>query len=440
MPASAHQASSTSSTDSDASLRILLDNVRTLAGEEMIQLDHSKGKNALFNELQERVNAVASTLNETDSQLARSLVSLLTHSHRLAQLQPDSLSLPTQSTEENADWESSNIYDTLDRQVSHLKARRADEEENSSDRNLLDENARERVERALLWNRIDEDLETVSRLCRQRIGAVDPFADVQDDNLRTIGRDRTISFSLPPEYDPADFEPPEYQYRTSYDYPPSFSEKEKDKRSLTLDDTASITNSIHQRSSTASTHDEKMRLDFEAITMAIDRLYLVAPQLHNQRVELRAKKREEMERAAKAKSSSSRAKSSTPRGQRSRSGSGVASGDERLSGSGSGTKGKGKMKEADDFDSMLSLIGKASSRRMNDQAVVLSDDLRERMMKARIVDDENVSHFYLSMVYWITDDLSSVRNSFINWPRIPMQDDYIIKMRSCLTLRSSKTL
>lgn len=395
MPASALHAAS-AGIESDGSLQILLDNLRNAAGDEMIQLGQSgnatEGKNSLLNELQERVNTVATTLDETDARLARALVSLLAHSHRLTQLQPDSLSTPLESSglEELGvpDWESSNIYDTLDRQVSNLKARRADEEETST--RQLDDGARTRVERALLWNHIDEDLEVVSRLCRQRIAAADPFADELGDDAHTIGRERAISPGAPPEYDHADFELPEYQHRASYDYPPSF--KEKEKRRVMPDDTASVS-TIQQRFSMA---DEKMRLDLEAVTMAIDRLYMVAPQLHNQRVELRAKKREEMERAAKAATTTStRGKSLTPSGQRSRSGSGVASGEEKLNRSGSGTKGKGRMKEGDDLESMLSLIGRASSRRMNDQAVTLSEEMRDRMRKARMEDDENVRHNYL---------------------------------------------
>lgn len=49
--------------------------------------------------------------------------------------------------------------------------------------------------------------------------------------------------------------------------------------------------------STSQPPDEKMRLELEGMTVAIERLYAVAPQLGNQRVELKAAKRQELELA-----------------------------------------------------------------------------------------------------------------------------------------------
>jgi hypothetical protein len=324
-----------------------------------------------MNELQSRINSIANTLDNSDAQLARSLVSLLAHAERLSQLQPDSLHIPEDSSTAPWDTYTYSIYDTLDRQVSHLKARRNEEEGSTSADGKVEPKVT--VERALLWNRIDQDLEIVSRLCRERM---DPFRDEVQ-----VG-ERAISPSLPPQYDPADFELPEY--RMSYEYPPSFTD-EKEKKSLAKLGIA--TDTAQARPSTASAHDEKMRLDFEAVTMAIDRLYLVAPQLHNQRVELKKKKLEEMERAAKS-TGKSKVKGSTTA-----SGTDLAVGERGdLSRQGSGSKAKGKQRgEVEELESMLSLIGKASSRRMNDQAVVISDDMKWRLQKARQQDDEKVS-------------------------------------------------
>jgi ubiquitin-protein ligase E3 D len=392
-PTTAHASTSQGMVNADTSsaLQTVLHNLRPLAGEEqgMVQLNPILGdnRNALMNELQTRVHAIATTLDESDAHLVISLVSLLSHAGRLAQLQqPGLLSQPDEGQYDAAGWQEphqSSIFDTLDRQVSHLKARRADEEGDLNDGEGPIA-ARRKVERTLLWDRIDEDLEEVSRLCRLRMMAIDPFSDVAAE------AHHAMSPSLPPEYDPADFEPPEY--RMSYDYPRHLAgEKEKERHKLSMEK-----GDHPPLSATSTTHDEKMRLDFEAVTMAIDRLYLVAPQLHNQRVELKKKKVEEMKRASQAidASTSQKIRNGLNSGERSRSGSSAEIGGEGLERKRTQTKGKGKQAAHDDLselDSMLSLIGKASSRRMNDQAVVMSDEMKYRLQIARLQDDENVS-------------------------------------------------
>lgn len=372
--------------DTTIALQTIVNNLRTLAGEEqgMIQLNPVLGdnRNALISELQTRVHSIARTLDESDAHLVISLVSLLSHAERLAQLQqPGLLNQPDDAQYDATEWQEpqySSIFDTLDRQVSDLKARRAVEDMDDGEGPAA---ARQKVERTLLWDRIDEELEEVSRLCRLRMMAIDPFSDATGDVTRAM------SPSLPPEYDPADFEPPEY--RTSYENPRFMAaEKEKQKHSLERGD--------QPLSATATTQDEKMRLDFEAVTKAIDRLYLVAPQLHNQRVELKQRKLEELERASKAvdATKSPKALNGLSSAQRSRSGSSAETGVDEATRKRTQSKGKGKQAaydELEELDSMLSLIGKASSRRMNDQSVVMSEDMKYRLQIARRQDDENVS-------------------------------------------------
>jgi len=381
--------------DTTSALQTVLGNLRSLAGEQqgMVQLNPVMGdnRNALVNELQSRVHSVAATLDESDAHLAISLVSLLSHAERLVQLQrPGLLTQPEGGQYSTAEWHEphqTSIFDTLDRQVSHLKARRVDEEGDLNDGDGAVA-ARRKVERTLLWDRIDEDLEEVSRLCKLRMMAIDPFNDATGQPTRTM------SPTLPPEYDPADFELPEY--RMSYDYPHHLTgEKEKQGRQkLSVE-----RNDGHRPvSATSASHDEKMRLDFEAVTMAIDRLYLVAPQLHNQRVELKKKKVEELERASKAvdPSSSQKALNGSGIDQRSRNGSAAEIGadglERRRTQAPHRVKGKQTAHdERSELESMLSLIGKASSRRMNDQAVTMSDEMKQKLQIARREDDENVS-------------------------------------------------
>lgn len=87
--------------------------------------------------------------------------------------------------------------------------------------------------------------------------------------------------------------------------------------------------------------------------MAIDRLYLVAPQLHNQRAELKVSKIAQLERARKEGSTSSR---------------------------------KGKEKDRKELETIIDLIGKASERTLKDQSVVLEDGMQSRLEKAKIKD------------------------------------------------------
>jgi ubiquitin-protein ligase E3 D len=104
-------------------------------------------------------------------------------------------------------------------------------------------------------------------------------------------------------------------------------------------------------------------MDLDAVTSAIDRLYLVTPQLHNQRVELKQRKVEELERAKHARPKSAEGKG----------------------------KGKGKNRDTQELDTLLGMIGRASARRLNDQAVVVSEEMRMRMELARQRDAVKVS-------------------------------------------------
>ncbi|KAJ7659973.1 HECT-like ubiquitin-conjugating enzyme-binding-domain-containing protein [Mycena olivaceomarginata] len=91
---------------------------------------------------------------------------------------------------------------------------------------------------------------------------------------------------------------------------------------------------------------EKMRLDLEAVAMAIDRLYLVAPQLHNQRVELKSSKLAQMEKARRQ--GPARRKIPTTR----------------------------------DLENMLELIGRASERTLKDQSVILDGGMKTRLERS----------------------------------------------------------
>jgi hypothetical protein len=98
--------------------------------------------------------------------------------------------------------------------------------------------------------------------------------------------------------------------------------------------------------------DEKMRLDLDEVTMAIDRLYRVAPQLHNQRVELNKSKLEELRSAREAQD---------------------------------GPAESGKQKERE-LERIVDMIGRASERKLVQQTVVLGDmDARIERVRQRDV-------------------------------------------------------
>ena len=116
-----------------------------------------------------------------------------------------------------------------------------------------------------------------------------------------------------------------------------------------------------------------MRMDLEAVALAIDRLHAVAPQLHDQRVELKSSKREQMERARLAGPSKDKETEREKDGLRMK----VRPGKERES-------------EEVELDRMLALIGKASGRKMLDQAVVLDGGMQAKLEQARQRDREKV--------------------------------------------------
>ncbi len=123
----------------------------------MIELptEHQDGAVAV-RELQSRVYTVANTMSESEAQLSRSLVSLLVHVERLKQLKPlwlQNNSLQPPPSIENGITTSS-VYDALDRQVSTLKAQRADTDGTDS-RGENGASTREETEAALLWSRIE---------------------------------------------------------------------------------------------------------------------------------------------------------------------------------------------------------------------------------------------------------------------------------------------
>ncbi|KAJ7485564.1 HECT-like ubiquitin-conjugating enzyme-binding-domain-containing protein [Mycena latifolia] len=297
---------------SSSALQTLVSNLRNRdPPDEMVEIAGSTD-GALINELRTRVDQMSHTLEPSDAHLAESIVSLLSHFNRLHSTDQG----VHQSASEDPHYEPlyppGDLFNTLKRQLSDLQVERQSSQQEPLPPNTPPVVA---VEKALLWSKIDEELETVVAMCKERAERIE---------------------HLPPQYDAADYQvetPPQYDsgsIRSSYD------------------DSKSKHNTPH---SPTLGGNEKMRLDLEAVTMAIDRLYLVAPQLHNQRVELKSSKLAQMEKARRQGSSVSR--------------------------------GKQKENDTRDLENILELIGKASERTLKNQSVILDGGMKTRLERAR---------------------------------------------------------
>ncbi|KAK7044556.1 HECT-like ubiquitin-conjugating enzyme-binding-domain-containing protein [Favolaschia claudopus] len=306
---------------SSSALQTLLTNLRNRdTPDEMVEIQGNTDT-ALIHELHHRVDQMSQTLEPADAHLAESIVSLLSKFNRLSVLHSKDQGArltPLEDRLEEALHPSSDLFNTLKRQLSDLQIERQSSQHEPLPPNTPPMIA---VEKTLLWSKIDEELEAVVAMCKER---TDRFEH------------------LPPQYEGSDYQPealPQY-----------------DSASLrsSIDDSKTKQNGL--RSPTLAFGNEKMRLDLEAVTMAIDRLYLVAPQLHNQRVELKSSKLAQMEKARQQGSSPS-----------------------------SVSRGKQKAKDSDfrDLENMLELIGKASERTIKDQSVILDGGMKTRLERAR---------------------------------------------------------
>jgi hypothetical protein len=278
---------------------------RSRTDDQMTEAPSAQSETELIRELQRLVIQRSAIINPEDAVLAQTLVSLLAHFDRLTSINSIQGQKPERTSPAvNIQPPSSNdLFDVLRHQVNNLQIERL----NTLDTSRPGTPPMFAVESALLWSRIDQDLEDVLAMCRQRTD--------------------TASFAIPPEYE-------------NTDELPGYEDDGKARHSF---DNKSL------RSTLTTDTNEKMRLDLEAVTSAIDRLYVVLPQLHNQRVEIKDGKRRELEQLERER-----------RGIR--------------------TEGD----DARELEKMLGLISKASERKLVDQSVIIDGgDMEARMHRAR---------------------------------------------------------
>jgi len=302
----------------------------------MVEIAPAHSDVALLQELKARVDRLFESSDESpsvDAQLAKTLVSLLNCLQRLllTRARDPTSSTPTSATPLTSTPANPDAYDTLRRSLTELQ----------NDRHLHappHPNPVSAVENVLLWSQIDTFLEQVMSLCRQRQRTLEPLLPPSSLDL------------FPPEYDLAG--PPTDDVLPAYD----------GRRSSLAHEAKDMKRPSHSQERLTSTtiQNEKMRLDLDAVTIAIDRLYLVAPQLLDQRVELKESKMAELEKARQA-------------GNR---------------------KGKQKQGDLRELEHMVKMIGKASGRKMTGQTYVLDSDTKARQERARRRESERVSLFY----------------------------------------------
>lgn len=257
---------------------------RSAGNSEMVEAGDVRAldETSLLAELGQRVEHVE--LPGADGDLARALARVLGLLDRLNRVGIASPAVGEHDGDGDID-----IYSTLARQLAALQATAQPESP------LPPVQA---VERALLWDRLSSDLDAVLQLCRARAEMLPPPSPSLDyDGL--------------PAY-----------------YPDDDKERDGDRDKPPVYEDSPAGAAIR-----ASATDEKMRMDLDAVTEAIDRLYRLAPQLHSQRAELRIKT--PIPSSAKGKQKA------------------TAVDDAKL--------------DAADLDGMLNLIGRASARKMADQ-------------------------------------------------------------------------
>lgn len=282
-------------------LRTLVTNLRHAESRdsEMVQVSSPDDETALLRELFGYVDALTASLHAQDAQLVHALISLLADLNRLSVLGVSPPYKDVSVWSQDASIPNTGNLDSLARQLIEFQLQRHDQSDQEG--SLPPVIA---VEKALLWVRIDETLETVLNLCHYR----------EEDRSRH-------SLSDPPQYD-----------LLSHDgeLPPNYDPDPE----LFGSDTKTLASLSYRMSI-----DEKTRLDLDEVTTAIDRLYRVAPQLHDQRVELNRSKLEELEIA--------RASQAAP-------------------------TSLGKQKERE-LEHIADMIGRASERKLVQQTVTLGD-------------------------------------------------------------------
>ncbi|KAH8829406.1 HECT-like ubiquitin-conjugating enzyme-binding-domain-containing protein [Flagelloscypha sp. PMI_526] len=321
---------STSQYSQSSALTTLLTNLRNIDSSTMIEVRAGQTDSEMLTELDSRIQKLP--LSTQDNVLATAIVLLLRNFDRLSQFGIASSS-PSAEHQYYPPPPTDNDLVTTLRHFQRTTSSQSIEGVGAGTRTPV-----QQVEAALLWSNIEHELEHVAVMCKER----------------------NHTGALPPQYIDDHHDP-----FADHDLEDDLPEYEHSRSSMSFDDRKSVMTkaSLTMHGSSATAAEEKMRLDLESVTMAIDRLYMVAPQLANQRVELRDHKRAEMERATKSTISAV-------------------------------SKGKAKENDMKDLQNIIELLDKASQRKFHDQSFVMdANAMKERLEKARMRDDAKRAEF-----------------------------------------------
>lgn len=237
----------------------------------------------LLDELHSQIEQSVPELSPADADLARSLGSLLICIDRLASISIASNGLA-----------------------------KYNESANREQRTMGAAREVEQAEKDLLWGRVDDLSEKVRTLTRQRAEAAEEEEEEQDEVLPPrSARGSMDTFQWSPrsrEWDAASLSSlPSYSHEHDFaspNLPPGYfgQDFENEKETLDWDIKAPLSpsTSLQQHEASTSTspeapvrrlrkvssmQSEKMQRDLDSVSQAIERLYVVSPQLANQRVE-----------------------------------------------------------------------------------------------------------------------------------------------------------
>lgn len=295
----------------DLKLRTLLNAIKDhqFSGEPLGMLD--------IQGLELRLSDWITLLRPRDAELATNLLSLLSQLDSISSFNDAKIPLQTVS-----DTNDANVYQNLRCQLEDLRSRG-----NGPYSPAPADVVQSHIMEPTFLNEIISTLDTVQILCNY--------------NYRT----RSVQYaeSIPPDYELPS------PSRSTFDLeaPPQY-RKNSDRH---------IIDSKQHLQPSQESYSEKMRLDLESVARAIDRLHRAAPQLHDQRAELRFSK--------------------------------ISNGLK--------TKKLGKQKAIepgpDDLNHILDLVGKASERKMFDQVVLVEGGMNARLDEARRKEQNQVCAF-----------------------------------------------
>lgn len=398
LPSLAASTSHALSLSDSTPLYTLVSNLRLQdAGDLMTEASDDDG--SLLRELGQRVELYSEAMGEKDARLARLLVTLLQFSSRLSAMSPTSSSLspPGLASSTSQPLAARDVYDTLSRQASSIQLQL-----HGSISGRAKNASVSAADQAMLWAQINHVLGDIQTLCHDRTLPTPFLSPYHSEDYDT---------NLPPEYDQGDYHPPTYE--TSSDpYLDLAPEKEKNSDAQSLRRGAPS----HRESIVSS---EKMKLDLDSVMMAIDRLYIVAPQLTNQRVELKRGKLEQMELARVAGAIEKLVDSGRLDDQRAVHRSTTSQ-----------IKGKQRLDDKQDLDKLMSMIGQAASRTLDSQTVFV-DDMQARLARAKQKDDAKVRMSVLCMGYRSLTFCDSAKHLLHSLLNIHLMVDCTLKMRVC---------